>query len=245
MVGPVAVQFSSIRKQRAFEQVLEQIVGLISAGELKPGDKLPPERTLAEMLGVSRPSLREALRVLDAMGIIDARTGNGAATGTVISDEPGDSLFTLMRMHLALSHFSLDNFLQLRQILEGWTVRRAAEVRTDPDIETLRSLLVVMEQRIADEGAFFALDAEFHILIADIAGNHLVSYLMQAIRDAMTQEMTKLSGVWGDWTDLGRIALADHKRILKAISAHDGDAAEKALQVHLSTYSGRRRKGRP
>src|SRR5207248_5816291 len=128
--------------------VLEQIVGLISAGDLKPGDKLPPERTLSEMLGVSRPSLREALRVLDAMGIIDARTGNGAATGTIISDEPGDSLFTLMRMHLALSHFSLDNFLGLRRILEGSTVRRAADVRTDDDVDALRSVLAAMEQRL-------------------------------------------------------------------------------------------------
>src|SRR5207244_1289831 len=153
----------------------EQIVGLISSGDLKPGDKLPPERTLSEMLGVSRPSLREALRVLDAMGIIDARTGNGAATGTIISDEPGDSLFTLMRMHLALSHFPVDNFLDVRRILEGWTVRHAAEIRTDGDVDALKSILTAMEQRLADQAAFFALDAEFHILIADIAGNKLVS----------------------------------------------------------------------
>jgi len=240
----VAVQFSSIRKQRAFEQVLEQIVGLISAGELKPGDKLPPERHLSEMLGVSRPSLREALRVLDAMGIIDARTGNGAATGTIISDEPGDSLFTLMRMHLALSHFPVDNFLDLRRILEGWTVRRAADVRTDDDVVALRSLVATMEQRLADKDAFFALDAQFHIFIADIAGNKLVSHLMQAIRDAMTNEMNKLSDAWGDWADLGRIAVSDHKRIVKAIGAGDGDAADKALQLHLSTYSNRGRNGK-
>jgi DNA-binding FadR family transcriptional regulator len=238
----LAVTFSSIRKQRAYEQVLEQIVGLISAGELRPGDRLPPERVLSEMLGISRPSLREALRVLDAMGIIDARTGNGAGAGTVISDEPGDSLFTLMRLHLALSHFPVEDFLEVRRILETWTVRRAAAVRTDADIAALKSLVAAMDKSVSDREAFFALDAEFHILIARIAGNNLVSYLMQAIRDAMTQEMNKLSDAWGNWEDLGAIAMSDHKRIVNSIAKGNTDAAERALADHLSTYGGRRQR---
>ncbi len=235
----MAVTFSEIRKQRAFEQVLEQIVDLIVSGALKPGDRLPPERALSEMLGISRPSLREALRVLDAMGILDARTGNGAATGTVIAAEPGDSLFTLMRLHLALSHFPVDNFLELRKILEGWTMRRAAERRTDADVDALRALVTAMESKLSDRDAFFALDAEFHILIAQIAGNELLNYLMQAIRDAMTQEMNKLSDAWSSWEELFAIALSDHKKIVRAIAKGDGAAADKALQLHLSTYAGR------
>lgn len=241
------VGFTEIRQQRAFEQVLQQIVDLMVSGELRPGDRLPAERQLSDMLGISRPSLREALRVLDAMGMIESRRGAGAASGTVIAERPGDSLSTLLRLHLALSHFSVDDFLEVRRTLEGSSVRRAATARTDEDLSALRALVSTMKRNKADREAFFAADAEFHVRIATIAGNQLATYLMQAIRDAMTVEMVQLSDAWGDWDDLAKIAVSDHERIVRALAKADADAAERAVREHLSRYDrprGRVTKGR-
>ncbi|MGH3438242.1 MAG: FadR/GntR family transcriptional regulator [Sciscionella sp.] len=228
--------FEPIRQQRAFESVLEQLEGRILDGRLQPGDRLPNERLLSETLEVSRPSLREALRVLEAMDIITVRTGVGAAAGSVINDQPGPMVARLLRLYLALGHFTVPNVVQVRHLLEGWALREAAQYRTPEHLEHLRSLLVEMDSHDQDTESYFTLDALFHVAIADATGNPLLAHLMAALRDAIARQMVIGTVERGDWASVVAWSTDDHRAMVAAIADQDPDAAEAALEHHLSFY---------
>jgi GntR family transcriptional repressor for pyruvate dehydrogenase complex len=233
-----AATFSPIRKLRAFEEIIVQLQDMIVRGELRPGDHLPNERSLSEMLGVSRPSLREALRVLEGLEIIVVRTGVGAASGSVINQEAGGALSKVLRLHLALGHFTADELIEIRRVLESWSVRTAAAHRTDQQLGEMESLVQAMEARRDDPARYLELDAQFHVAIATAAGNMLLTRLMEALRDPIVHQIIDLTA-WADWRDVVARATADHRRLLEAIAARDADEAETAMRHHLAFYDER------
>src|ERR1700754_2903377 len=109
---------------RAFEQILGELEGSITAGELAAGDRLPAERDLAARYGVSRPSVREAIRVLESMGIVSVR--RGAEHGVVLLQEPGNAFQPVLRLLVALRHVSLDDAIEFRVMVEGGAARALA-----------------------------------------------------------------------------------------------------------------------
>ena len=112
-----------------YELVLHRVEADLAAGRLRIGGRLPGERVLAEQLGISRPSVREAVRVLEAMGVVRTATGSGPEAGAVIVAEPVSPLTAVLRLHLATNHLPMGDVVQTRLLLESWAAREAAERR--------------------------------------------------------------------------------------------------------------------
>ena len=228
--------FEPVQRTRTFEQVLDQLQGMIRRGELRPGDRLPNERALAELLGVGRPSVREALRVLEGLEIITVRPGAGPASGSVIAAEAGSALSGLLGLHLALGHFDADELVESRLVLEIWSARTAAKQRTDDDVARLDALLAELDAAVDDRDTYLDLDTQFHLVVAEAAGNALLTHLMHALRAPIVDLLQSRAGQWSDWGAVLDWAHGDHRALRDAIVAGDADAAEAVLRHHLSFY---------
>lgn len=229
--------YEPVRKQRAFESVLEQVESRILDGRLRPGDRLPNERALSQSLDISRPSLREALRVLEAMDIITVRTGIGAAGGSTINDAPGAMVSRLLRLYVALGHFTVTDVVDTRRALERRTVREAATARTTEQLGRLHDLITDMDRNADDPERYFDIDSKFHVAIAEAAGNPLIAHLMAGLRDAFSHQMLTGGPKRETWPAVVARASSDHRATLAAIEDADPDAAEAAILHHLAYYS--------
>lgn len=225
-----------VRRVRTHEQVLAQIEQKILDGSLRAGEKLPSERELVTALGVSRTSVREALRALEAMGIIEARTGSGQNAGAVVTDKSTPALTNLLRLHLALARISLADLVETRVQLERKAARGAAEARTPEDVRHLAALTEAMRSTDSDFHEFNAVDTEFHLSIARISGNALAADLMQALRGAVEHEMAAAFARFDDWRAVANSLLDEHKAILDAIDRGDGAAAADLVTRHITDF---------
>lgn len=208
----------------AYEVVTERIRRAIHIGSYLPGDKLPPERTLAQQLGVSRTTVREAIRVLEGEGYVVSRRG---ASGGILVLDQGENEERL-RPLLAEKLPELEETFDYRIAVEGAAARLAAGRRTDEDLAILQGAYDVME---ADRETlrFRAGDNAFHLAIADAARNQLMRQAIEDARVAMWVPIDRL---------INRVfhtANRHHKQILDAIRDRDGDAAQKAVVDHIET----------
>jgi len=163
---------------RTHEHVLAQIEQQILDGRLSAGDRLPGERELADYLGVSRAGVREALRVLEALGVVSAGVGSGPAAGSVVRGEGTEALANLLRLHLALSRFTQREVVEVRVQLSGG---RCPRPRCTPAPRTSPVALVVLAMRQPEISyeQFNELDTGFHVSIAEMSGNALLGTLMR------------------------------------------------------------------
>lgn len=228
-----------VQKVRAHELVLKQIEQQILDGQLGRGDRLPSERQLSELLGVSRSSVREALRVLEALEIAIARTGTGEGSGSTLAGQPTEALGTILRLHVALSNLSIDEVVEGRVMMEAWTAKIAAQRATRQQLERLKEILDAMERKDLAHVEFNALDTQFHVQIAEACGNRLVSHLMQSIRDAVQQHMVSaFSSLGPEWRKVVDGLREEHRAILSAIEQGDGDEAADHVVHHISAFYG-------
>jgi GntR family transcriptional repressor for pyruvate dehydrogenase complex len=221
---------------RTFEAVLGRLEAMIRAGELRPGDRLPNERLLAEEIGVGRPAVREALRVLEALEVITVTAGVGPASGSIVAAQAGSALSGLLGLHLALGHFDADELVEARLVLEIWAARTAAKQRTPDDLARIEGLLAELEDAVTDRDRYLALDTQLHLAIADAAGNALLAHLMHALRAPIVDLLHDRTDERADWDAVIEWAQPDHRALCAAIRAGDADAAEDALRHHLSFY---------
>jgi len=220
------VEFGTFKKNVLPEQISARLLSLIQERQLRPGDKLPPERELAAMMAVSRPSLREALRALALMNIIEIRQGDGTY---ITSLEP-----SLLVEHLDFV-FSLDDstFLELleaRKILEAGTVALAAQRITDDEIAGLGASLAKSVESVEDHQAFLQADLELHERIAEAARNPVLTRFMAVISQlgiASRRRTVEIPGV-------PEQVLEDHRAIVMALKAGDPEAARQAMLQHLN-----------
>lgn len=226
----------AVRRIRTHEQVLAQIQQRILSGSLRIGDRLPSEREFTELLGVSRVSVREALRVLEAMGIVDANVGSGREAGSVVAGRSTEALSNLLRLHMSLAQFRLTDLVETRIQLEQASAHRAATSATAADIAHLRSIIDAMTGDDVDHDAFHDLDAEFHISIARASGNALTADLMQALRDAVKHEMKAAFKRMQDWESVVRKLAAEHREILTAVENGDAATAAERITEHISRF---------
>ena len=225
-----------VRRLRTHEHVLAQIEQQILDGRLSPGDRLPGERELAEYLGVSRAGVREALRVLEALGVLSAGVGSGPASGSVVRGEGTEALANLLRLHLALSRFTQREVMEVRVQLERWAVAEAAVHAGADDIARLRAVVLAMRQREIGYEQFNELDTGFHVSVAEMSGNALLGTLMRALRDAVRREMLAVFESLSDWR-VTADALADqHHAIVDAIEARDSAGATALVERHIATF---------
>lgn len=226
-----------VRKVRTYEHVLEQIEERIRSGQLRPGDRLPGERQLSTLLDVSRPSLREALRVLETLEIIVPRGGGkGAESGALIAHEPGEALTSLLRFQIALSRFPMQDVVETRCIVEGGAARRAASRATQTELDELARILQRMGDGSLGPAEFNELDTDFHVTVARAAQNKMVAYWMRAIRGAIRYEMAAAFDTLEDWRGTAEQLTAEHQEIYDAICAGDGERAARLVETHITNF---------
>ncbi|MGA5699939.1 FadR/GntR family transcriptional regulator [Peterkaempfera bronchialis] len=222
-----------VRRTRTFEEVLDRIDQQIAAGRLRVGDRLPGERELAAALGVSRPSVREALRVLEARGVLVARTGSGPEAGATLVTSPGGAMADLVRTHLGLAGFTLSEVVESRWVVERWAVESAARSGGGADLGPLRELVARMCEPGLPLADFHTLDADFHLGLARLSGNALLTAFMEAVCGAVHRHTARAVERMPDPATAVRTPVDDHRRILDAIEAGDAAAGVAALDRHL------------
>jgi GntR family transcriptional repressor for pyruvate dehydrogenase complex len=219
---------------RAFEQILGELEASISAGDLVAGDRLPPERDLAVRHGVSRTSVREAIRVLEAMGIVSVR--RGAEHGVVLLQEPGNAFQPVLRLLVALRHVSLDDAIEFRVMVEAGAARRLAA--RDGGAE-LGELLDRMEAPRVPQPEFHALDATFHVRLVRTADNALLNLVEDAVDGLLRKIVTDVALVAWDWDAIRPQLIAEHRAIHDAIVAGDGERAAALVTHHVRSWGHR------
>jgi GntR family transcriptional regulator, transcriptional repressor for pyruvate dehydrogenase complex len=217
-----------IRRSPLYEEVVERLRTFIDVQQLKPGDRLLSERELAQRLGVSRTSVRQALTALKVGGLVDIRHGDG-----VYLLRPPEDVVPSLAQELLDSHAKLPAVMEVREALETQTARLAARRRTDADLREMRQALTDMAALVdAGEDAADA-DRRFHGAIAAASHNEFLVSLMDQLADHIDQ--TRRASL----SRPGRLprSLMAHDAILHAIEAQDEDAAAQEMRAHLKVVA--------
>jgi DNA-binding FadR family transcriptional regulator len=226
-----APAFRPVSTPRAFEAILLQLKEAIAAGALRAGDRLPSERDLAEQFRVSRASVREALRVLEALGLVGTR--RGADNGAVLLSEPGNAFTTMLDLLVALRHVPLADVVEFRVMLETNAVRRLALASEPAALDTLGALLHRMADPALDQAEFHRLDASFHVTLVRSAGNRLVNLVETAADSTLRALVADVALVADDWSAVRPRLIAEHQAIYDAVAAADPGLAEERTAVHI------------
>lgn len=229
------MNFKPIKPKKVSTQIADQIRSSILAGEFCPGDKLPPERELAEVFGVSRPSVREALNILSAAGMIESYQGGGTIVKSLVESAAGPPLSELIR---AEQDRALD-VIEVRKCMEAWTAYYAAERALPDDLRKLENIVAEMKENLATVKPSQDIDANFHVLIAQATHNVVWIHMMQSIFDAMKEfQLTVWRAVYLTAED--HLTLYHHhNEVLQAIKRKDPEGARDAMLAHL-TYAEQR-----
>jgi GntR family transcriptional repressor for pyruvate dehydrogenase complex len=223
-----------------YELVLHHVEADLAAGRLRLGGRLPAERALAEELGISRPSVREAIRVLEAMGVVRSATGSGPDAGTVIVAEPASPLTSLLRLHLATNHLPIRDIVQTRVLLESWaageTAGRIGTAEVDAGLATAEKLLDAMDDPALPPEEFHLLDAEFHVGLSALAGNVLIAAVMASLRSAIHSYVLAAVPELPDWEAAAAGLRSEHRAILEAIRAGRSARASDLLVAHIDGF---------
>ncbi|GAA1057701.1 GntR family transcriptional regulator [Agromyces luteolus] len=225
---------------RAWQAVLEHVERKLLDGELAPGDRLPGERQLAADLGVGRSSVREALRVLEVLGLIRTHAGSGPTAGAIIIATPGGGMSALMRLQVAANGFPVDDIVATRLLLEthvaGDLAAGARDAASAPDLAAAERLLDAMDDPGLDPAEFLALDAAFHLALAEASGNQVVTATMAGLRSGIEGYALAGQGRIADWATTSARLRAEHRGVLDAIRAADATAARTRIHDHISGY---------
>jgi DNA-binding FadR family transcriptional regulator len=217
----------SIEPRRLYRQIAEQIRGLIRSGEYLPGARLPPERDLAKQLGVSRPSVREALIALEVEGLVEVRIGSGIyvqRAAAARADEPSS-------VHAAAGPFEL---LRARHVIESECAALAAKSAKKAQIAAIEDAVAVMQREFDAHTQPLAGDQLFHIRIAEATGNGALVAVVKMLWEERTGPLYKQLEHHYDSPALWIAAMAEHRAIVAAIVAHDVSGARSAMQRHLT-----------
>ena len=222
--------FKPIKPKKVSAQIADQIRSSILAGEFSPGEKLPPERELAELFGVSRPSVREALNMLAAAGMVESYQGGGTLVKSLVETATGSPLSALIK---AERERALD-VIEVRKCMEAWTAYYAALRALPEDVRRLEAIVAEMEKNLEGMKPSQDLDANFHFVIAQATHNVVWLHLMQSIFDAMKEFQR---GVWRAvylTEDDHRELYRHHRAVFEAIRDKDPERARDEMHAHLA-----------
>jgi DNA-binding FadR family transcriptional regulator len=222
---------------RTHERVLAQIETGLSAGKWSIGERLPAERALAEELGVSRPSVREAIRILEAMGIVRTAVGSGPSAGATLIDRPAAGLGAAVRLHVASGTLPVSDVVRTRVLLEAGAVRDAAARVTDDDaLARVREHVEAMAAPDLDVTAFVEHDQDFHIELVRLGGNQLVEAILSGMRAAVASYVVTGADAVEAWPRTAARLCAEHRAIVDAVARHDGAEAERLMREHIEGF---------
>ncbi|MDP3619249.1 MAG: FadR/GntR family transcriptional regulator [Ramlibacter sp.] len=223
----------TVEPQRLYRQIAEQLRALITSGEFEPGSRLPAERDLAKQLGVSRPSVREALIALEVEGWVEVRTGSG-----VYVLERGGRANTRAQQ-IPASEWGPLELIRARRVVEGEIASLAALQAKRKDIQAIRAAIDQMNDE-ADRGvAPLAGDRAFHTAIAQACGNVVLLETVQTFWDARNGPLFERLGDYFESAPSWRKAITEHESVLESIRAHDAQGARAAMQQHMDKSHGR------
>jgi len=224
------MRFKPIKPKKVSSQIADQIRESILAGDFTPGDKLPPERELAEMFGVSRPSVREALNILSSSGLVMSYQGGGTVVLSLVDTDRGNALSDLIRTQ---QERALE-VIEVRKCMESWTAYYAAQRALPEDLRRMEEILTGMERNLEGRLPSEDLDANLHIVIARATHNIVWLHLMQSIFDAMKEFQR---GVWRAvylTNEDHQLLFKHHSAVVAAIRNRDAEAARDAMMLHLN-----------
>lgn len=218
--------YTPIHSSRLYEQIVEQIEGYILKGELKPGDKLPAERELAEQFGVSRTAIREAVKALTQKGLVEAYPGRGTFVINSTPQAVRHSLDLLVKFDGSEGTRSL---VEVREILEPEIAALAASRAKDEHLKVMQDAVVVMDASLDDIDAFIEADLDFHLALAEGTGNVLIPTLTDTLVVLLREQRKRIALVKGGMVR----AQKHHKKILEAVLQRDAGAARQSMRAHL------------
>jgi len=218
--------YKSVRTSRLYEQIVQQIEESIVAGDLKPGDQLPAERELAQRFGVSRTAVREAVKALREKGLVEAYSGRGTfiTDGTTQAVRQSLDLMVKIGQPEGSSHLA-----EVRAILEPEIAALAAIRIQESELATIREAFAVMDRAGEDPDTYIEADLDFHLALAEGAGNPLILSLLDSIVGLLREQRLRIFRVPGG-PQRGQV---HHKRILAAVEGHNPEEARAAMRAHL------------
>ena len=224
LLASLKSDFEVVRKNKVYEEVAQQIERLILK-KLRPGDKLPSERELAEMLKVSRSSIRDAIRGLELRGLVEPRQG----AGTIVRESAVEPLANPFANALKRRKEMVSELLDFRKMLEPPLAARAATHASADEILEMEEILQRQEAKQSQGEPAVAEDAEFHYSVALASGNSVVLKVLDIIMDLLRDTRERSLQVEGR----PQKSLAGHRRILAAIKRHDAEGAKSAMRRHI------------
>jgi DNA-binding FadR family transcriptional regulator len=216
---------TAVDNRRLYRQIADQIAALIDKGEYVAGARLPPERDLARQLGVSRPSVREALIALEVEGYVEVRVGSGVY---VMGPKPA------LRTEPLPADSGPFELIKARWLIEAECAAMAAKAATRPQIRAMEDALDQM-QADRDKGMMpLAADRLFHLRIAEASGNSALALVVKTLWDQRTGPLFLRLEHHFDTPELWDVAIREHRDIVAAIARHDGGAARRAMRHHMN-----------
>jgi len=224
------------KQAKAYQAIVEQIIRLIKEGNLEQGDRLPPERQLAETFKVSRHPVREAIRILEEQGVLSSRTGSG----TFVENAEGGLLDDLLIRTLRQDKSKTTEIFQFRRMLEPQIAAQAALKASGRDIDELTS--IIKRQKVATGYQYRdGLDQTFHIVLARATQNGTLLRVVERLTDILSESR----GIGSLNDDRWALSIAGHTHILSAVSTGDSKAALVAMEQHLYQVEAAAKKGEP
>ncbi|MEG6523536.1 FadR/GntR family transcriptional regulator [Desulfotomaculum sp. 1211_IL3151] len=223
------MDFKPIKTKKIYEEIVEQVKQMIVHGDLSPGDKLLPERELAEKLQVGRSAVREAYRSLEAIGVIEIKPGEG----TFVREMGSKSMTDIISLAVLTGKNSIAELLELRKIVEVEAAALAAQRRTEEDMQMIQLALDEMENDIKKGNLGDASDIRFHYAICAAAHNSLLIKLMSSISETMKKEMFTVREKLYKTPGTPARLFEEHKNIFEAIKKGDPHKARATMFINL------------
>lgn len=244
------------RPEPTYQLLLDSVEQQLRYGQLRVGDRLPGERSLAETYGISRASVREALRVLSAVGLIRSRSGSGPASGAVVVSEPSDALSWALRMHISTRQLPVADIVETRLLLEGTAAAQAAQTvarltaqgteagdsqgpsqqEVAQKLEQARTYLDQMDQPQLADSDFHLCDTRFHSQISTLAGNMVLDTVIDSLHLATVSYVQEAVPFLADWQQAKQTLQDQHRAIYRAVAQGRPEQAQQAVQEHIRWF---------
>lgn len=230
----------TIMQERSYSILLENFERRLRLGELRVGDRLPSERALAEKYGISRPSVREALRILGALGLIRSSTGSGPKSGAIVISEPSDALSWALRMHIATRSLPVHDVVSTRLLLEGPAAQAAAASPDSPErtraLERAAEHLAEMDSPQVSNDRFHFCDTRFHYELSRLGGNIVLDTVIDSLHMATISYVQEAVPLLPDWEQVKKTLQNQHRGIYQAIIDRDEQAAFERVCEHIRWF---------
>ena len=229
--------WAPVSRRSTHELVIAAIEDQIMNGALVVGDLLPPERELAARLHVSRTGVREAIRGLEAHGVLRSEVGSGRGAGTFVAAMPSAALERFLRLHVALANFPVHDVIETRILLERASAALAAERADEEALDGLEEHLARTEGPGVTREVFNDADTDFHVALARAGGNALFAEMTGAIRASLRAPLLEAFTKVEDWEAMAEMLRRQHRQILDALRAGEAEEAARLTAEHIRAAS--------